>query len=66
MSSFFPQIRLERAQSDNESLASALSTQGCNSPDIHVPLPYHVSGNYGWARLALHVSFRPTTGQVLV
>lgn len=49
-------IRLERAQSDNESLVSTLSTQGYSPPDIHVPLPYHVSGNYGWARLTLHNS----------
>ncbi|KAF8567059.1 hypothetical protein P879_06429 [Paragonimus westermani] len=50
-------IRLERAQSDNESLASAVGAEDNQlNAQTRVRLPFQTAGGYGCARLVLHVS----------
>lgn len=53
-------IRLERAQSDNESLASTLATEGYPlSTEAPLRLPYHIASGYGCARILLRNSVIP-------
>ncbi|CAI2737360.1 unnamed protein product, partial [Dicrocoelium dendriticum] len=53
-------IRLERAQSDNESLASTLATEGYPlATEPPVRLPYHSANGYGCARILLRNSVIP-------
>ncbi|KAF5401473.1 Golgin subfamily A member 5 [Paragonimus heterotremus] len=53
-------IRLERAQSDNESLASALGAEDNQlNAQTRVRLPFQTAGGYGCARLVLHNSVVP-------
>ncbi|KAA3675391.1 uncharacterized protein DEA37_0002160 [Paragonimus westermani] len=53
-------IRLERAQSDNESLASAVGAEDNQlNAQTRVRLPFQTAGGYGCARLVLHNSIVP-------